>query len=54
MDINFLKKLSWILPVKPVHSLPGNVLQKRVRTFENDQKKINYFGRTPLFLLIEF
>ena len=40
-----------LLPVKLVHSLPGNVFQKTVRNFENDQKNINYFGCTPLFLL---
>ena len=35
MDLNFKKKLSWLLPIKLVHSVPGNALQKRVRTFEN-------------------
>ena len=64
MSFSFNKKLSWLLPVKLVHSLLGNVLQKRVRTFENDQKNIrmfendqkniNDFNRTPLILLLEF
>ena len=34
--LKFQKKvLSWLLPVKLVHSVPGIALQKRVRTFEN-------------------
>ena len=37
--------------MKLVDSLPGNVLQKRVRTSENDQKNISYFVRIPSFLL---
>ena len=38
-DTNFnLKKLSWLLSVKFVHSLPGNDLQKMVKTLKNDQK----------------
>ena len=37
-ELRFFKKLSWLVPVKLVHLFPGNVLQKRVRTFENDQK----------------
>ena len=53
-NFGFLKKLSRLLPVKLAHSLPGNSLQNKVRTFENDQKNINYLGCAPLFLLVEF
>ena len=54
-DTNFnLKKLSWLLLVKLVQLLTRNILQNRVAAFKNDKKNINYFGRTPLFLLLEF
>ena len=46
---NFSKKLSWLLPVKLVHPLPGNVLQKRVRTFENYQKNKLFWSHSFAF-----